>query len=128
MVMSEPTPIAWDKIAIANTDLNERLFESGVRLDYDEDGDTLFLTIGEGGPSISKEAFDDLFIRVDPTTYQIVGCTIVAFASDLLAKNKLIRKMFPGALEALRAAGGTIQWHGRQAERTKPLFDAALVH
>jgi hypothetical protein len=44
-----------------------------------------------------------------------------------MAKNKLMRKIFPSAIEDLKQAGGAIEWKGQQAEKTKPLFDAALA-
>ena len=126
MVAGSPTPISNKHIAMANVDLQERLFKEGVTLVYDEDGDTLLITIGESVAAITKQMVDGIYIRVEPTTYKIVGCTILAFASDLLAKNKLIRKAFPNALETLKASGGTITLVGEKAERTKPLFEGAL--
>ncbi len=126
MVM-EPTQIPWPEIVKANTDLEERLFNLGVRLDYDEHGDTLLLTIGDGGSSISKQAIEGIYIKIAPDDYKIIGCIVIGFATDLLAKNKIIRKMLPDALAVLKASNGVIEWQGHNAERTRPIFEAAMI-
>ena len=127
MVM-KPTEISWEEISKTNTDLQERLSKSGVRLDYDDQGDTLLLTIGKGGPSISKQAIDGIYIKITPVEYKIIGCIVIGFATDLLANNKIIRNMFPDALAILKESDGVVELEGQSAERTKPIFEAALIH
>jgi hypothetical protein len=127
MIKDKPIPIDPDKINKANIDLSERLNRKGIRLTYDEDGDTLFVSIGEPVPAIAKPTVDGIYIQIDPTNYKIVGCTILAFASDFLGKNKLIRKTFPDALDVFRASGGTLELKGKQAEKVKLLFEEALT-
>ena len=124
MVMPEPTTIGWDEVARANVDLEERLFKLGIRLDYDSDGDTLVVTIGAGGPSIAKQALDDVYFMIDPSSHKFVGATILSFADDFLGKNKIIRKLFPGAVEVLSA--GHLERTGSQAKSAKTLFDSAV--
>jgi hypothetical protein len=127
MKIDRPVPIDPEKINKANIDLSERLNLKGVRLTYDEDGDTLFVSIGEPVPSIAKPTIDGIYIQIDPSTYKIVGCTILAFATDFLGKNKLIRKTFPDALDTFKASGGTLELKGRQAEKTRLLFEEAFA-
>jgi len=50
-----------------------------LRMAYDKEGDILDLSLGEPKEAISKEIEDDLFIRVDPETNEIVGISILNF-------------------------------------------------
>jgi hypothetical protein len=126
MLANKPIPIDMTQVVKSNFDLSERLFNDGVSLSYDEDGDTLLITIGEPKNSISKPFFDGIYIQIEPTSYKITGCTILAFMSDFLGKNKLIRKLFPNALEQFRDSEGTVQLFGADAERTRLLFETAI--
>ena len=87
-------------VATANLDLAERLFNEGVHVVY---------------------------ICVHPETLKIVGFTILSFASDLLANNKLIRKAFPDALALLKKNDGVIEWNGPDAQKIKPVFDLVMT-
>ncbi|MBI4310460.1 MAG: hypothetical protein HY681_01655 [Chloroflexi bacterium] len=127
MAIAKPVPVDWEAIARANADLQERLFNEGVHLVYDLDGDTLFVDIGEGGPAITKHLLAGMYVRIDPDTFRILGCTVLAFASEFLAKNKLARKAFPDAMTALKAGGGKVDWKGQEATRVLPLFEGALT-
>lgn len=48
-------------------------------MSYDKDGDILDLSLGEPTEAVSKEIEDDLFIRVDPNTNEVVGISILNF-------------------------------------------------
>ena len=50
-----------------------------LRMAYDKQCDILDLSLGEPREAISKEIEDDLFIRVDPETNEIVGISILNF-------------------------------------------------
>ncbi len=50
-----------------------------LRMAYDKECDILDLSLGEPREAISKEIEDDLFIRVDPETNEIVGISILNF-------------------------------------------------
>ena len=56
-----------------------------TQLFYDTEGDVLYLSIGEPRPAISQEMGDDVLLRIDPESGEIVGLTIlnlsVRFAS-----------------------------------------------
>lgn len=124
---NEPQTLDQDLIARANLDLAERLFKGGVEFVYDEDGDTLFVTIGAGANAITKHVVDGVYARIDPETLKIVGCTLLAFESDLLANNKLLRKLFLDGFQSLRESGDRIVWEGAEAAKTKPLFELVLA-
>jgi len=126
-MVDRPNQLDSERISRANLDLAERLFNEGVHLVYDEDGDTLFLTIGEEQPQINVHVMDGVYFGVHPETLKFVGCTVLAFASDFLANNKLIRKAFPNAMEAFRVNDGVIEWKGQDAQRVKSAFDLVMT-
>ncbi len=47
---------------------------------YDRKGDVLYVSIGRPQAAISKEAGDDVLIRVHPKTDEVVGFTLFNFA------------------------------------------------
>ena len=123
----KPIQLNSEQITKANLDLYERLFNEGVHLVYDEDGDTLFLTIGESQPQVNVHVIEGVYFCVHPETLRIVGFTILSFASDLLANNKLLRKAFPDALTELKKNDGVIEWNGLDAQKIKPVFDLVMT-
>ena len=50
-----------------------------IRMVYDDEGDILDISIGEPEEAISKEVEDDLFIRINPISGEIVGFSILNF-------------------------------------------------
>jgi len=118
-----PDRLDTDAVARANIDLAERLFTEGISVAYDEDGDTLFLTIGEGREAITEQVLDGIYLRIDPYTLKFVGCVIIRFVSDILANNKIGRKLFQESFEQLRRQGDLAQWNGLDAQKIKPLFE-----
>jgi len=52
-----------------------------TNLFYDREGDVLYLSIGEPQEAISKEIGDDILLRVHPSTGEVVGITVLNFAS-----------------------------------------------
>jgi uncharacterized protein YuzE len=44
---------------------------------YDKESDVLYLSIGDPRPAISREIGDDVLLRVDPDTEEVVGLTIL---------------------------------------------------
>ncbi len=123
----KPTQLDLVQVSTANLDLAERLFNEGVHVVYDEDGDSLFLTIGEEQPQINVDVVDGIYLCVHPETLKIVGYTVLSFASDFLANNKIIRMAFPNALQVLKDNNGQIDWRGDDAQRIKPAFDLVLT-
>ena len=118
----------WEEIGRRNIDLGERLTEQGLTTTYDEDGDTLFVTIGQGGDALTEQVFDDIYIRIHPETLKIQGFVILAFEPDFLGENKLIGKSLQGFVEAMRASEGTLSFKGRDAQKAKPYFEAAIAN
>ncbi|MEP0763334.1 MAG: DUF2283 domain-containing protein [Chloroflexota bacterium] len=52
-----------------------------TQLFYDAEGDVLYLSIGEPRPAISQEVGDDVLLRIDPDTGEIVGLTVLNLSS-----------------------------------------------
>ena len=50
-----------------------------IRMVYDDEGDILDISIGEPEEAISKEVEDDLFLRINPISGEIVGFSILNF-------------------------------------------------
>lgn len=100
--MDEVRPLDTTEIRRANFDLAERIEVEEVTLDYNPEADVLSITIGEPRPAVTEPLFDDIMYRVDPDTLKIVGVEIVAFFSDFVRRNKLVRKLLRNYLEELR--------------------------
>lgn len=127
MTTTLPRQIGWDAINRVNVDIGDRLCEEGISIIYDEDGDTLLITIGEPRSAIAKQLVDCIYLRVDPVTLKYVGCDIVGLVSDLFANNRVIHKLFQETLEGLRRSNWQAEFRGVEARKVLPFFDLAFV-
>jgi len=50
-----------------------------MKIFYDRKGDILYISIGSPREAISRETGNDILIRIDPITEEIVGFTILNF-------------------------------------------------
>ena len=50
-----------------------------IRMGYDDEGDILDISIGEPEEAVSKEVEDDLFLRINPISGEIVGFSMLNF-------------------------------------------------
>jgi uncharacterized protein YuzE len=48
-----------------------------MQLAYDREADVFYLSIGEPRPAISRELGDDVLLRVDPNTGEVIGLTVL---------------------------------------------------
>ena len=126
MMNDRPVELDYKAVALANGDLSERLSGEGVSITYDDDGDTILIDIGEGGEAIADHFVNGMYVRIHPVTLKIVGCTVVGFVTDILAHNKLMRTLFEEDFQRLIEQGGKREWTGIEAQRTSPIFEAAL--
>lgn len=53
--------------------------EKFMNIFYDRRGDVLYISIGSPQEAISREVGDDILIRIDPKTEEVVGFTILNF-------------------------------------------------
>ena len=122
----KPNELDMDLVARNNMDLTKRLFSEGVTIAYDEDGDTLFITIGNPNDAITEQIVDGLFYRINPETLKVIGCIIIGFESDVLMHNKLLNNLFRDGFEQLRKQGDLVKWEGLQAQKVKPIFEISV--
>jgi uncharacterized protein YuzE len=51
--------------------------EQLMQLTYDRESDVLYLSIGDPRPAISREIGDDVLLRIDAQTGEVVGMTVL---------------------------------------------------
>jgi len=51
-----------------------------MNLFYDKKGDVLYISIGSPQKAVSQEMEDDILLRLDTETHEVVGLTVLNFA------------------------------------------------
>jgi len=123
----EPQPLDMRQVAMLNNDLLQRLTDEGVTFTYDEDGDSLFLTIGPGVAALTEHIVYGIYVRIEPESLRIVGIDILQFKNRFLVNNELFKVMFEEDFNRMRSQGGIAVIEGENAKRLYPLFDAMLA-
>ena len=82
-----------DKLMEANRDYLDRIERKGLQAVYDARLDTLFIEIGGPEEALSEHLVDNIMLRINPDTLQVVGLEILDFLSDFLPNNRLIGDM-----------------------------------
>lgn len=59
---------------------------------YDATLDTLFIEIGGPQEALSEHVIDNVMVRVDPETLEVVGLEILDFLDDFVPSNRLVRE------------------------------------
>ena len=62
--------------------------EGKINFFFDEEGDILDITVGKPRKAVTKELKNDIAIRCDPATGEIVGIVILNFRKRFEGKNK----------------------------------------
>jgi uncharacterized protein YuzE len=62
--------------------------EGKINFFFDEEGDVLDITIGKPKKGVAKELKNDIAIRCDPETGEIVGIVILNFKKRFKQKKK----------------------------------------
>ncbi len=62
--------------------------EGKINFFFDEEGDVLDISIGKPRKAVAKELKNDIAIRVDPESGEIVGITILNFMKRFKLKKK----------------------------------------
>lgn len=52
-----------------------------MQLFYDDEGDVLYLSVGDPRPAVSEELGDDVLLRHDIETGEVVGLTVLNFSA-----------------------------------------------
>jgi uncharacterized protein YuzE len=55
--------------------------EKVIQMSYNKDMDILYLSVGDPRPAISEELGDDVLLRLDIETGEVVGLTVLNFSS-----------------------------------------------
>jgi len=82
-----------DRLIEANRDYLERIERDGLRAVYDSTLDMLFIEIGGPKEGLSEHLADNVMLRIDPDTLQIIGLEILDFLADFLPHNRLFKEM-----------------------------------
>ncbi len=61
--------------------------EGRINFFFDEEGDVLDITIGKPKKAVTKELKDDIAVRCDPVTGEIVGIVILNFRKRFEGKK-----------------------------------------
>jgi len=57
-----------------------------MQLAYDREADVLYLSIGEPRPAVSREVGDDVLLRIDPQTGEVVGLTVLNLSTRSISE------------------------------------------
>lgn len=121
-----PEPLDMKVVARANADLISKLDEHEVTVAYDEDADTMWITIGDPVPCLSEQVTDDFYIDIEPESLRIVGVTITQFVNRWMKNNEFVREEFGEKFARMRAGGGVAVVKGEEARNFAPLIAAAV--
>jgi len=73
--------------------------EKTIMFFYDKDNDVMDISIGKPKVAISEEADDDIIVRTDPHSREIVGFMIINFTNVFL--KRFVAKEKPHRVDAL---------------------------
>jgi hypothetical protein len=79
------------KFKDANRDYIARIEREGLFAIYDATLDTLFLEIGGPKEALTEHVWDNVMVRIDPDTLEVVGLEILDFLEDFVPNNRLVR-------------------------------------
>ena len=82
-----------DKVLEANRDYINRMERDGVRAVYDSKLDSLFIEIGGPKEALNEHLVDNIMLRIEPESLEVVGMEILDFFSDFLPHNRLVQAM-----------------------------------
>ena len=82
-----------DKVLEANWDYIDRMERDGVRAVYDSKLDSLFIEIGGPKEALNEHLVDNIMLRIEPESLEVVGMEILDFFSDFLPNNRLVQAM-----------------------------------
>ena len=116
-----------DKLLEANKDYLDRIERDGVNLVYDATLDTLFIEFGGPKAALSEHIVDNIMLRIEPDTLQIVGCEILDFFSDFVPNNRLFRQMISD-LELQEGKDSTVTLMEPQYKALRDMIEAAIPH
>ena len=116
-----------DKLSAANKDLIDRIEREGADLVYDATLDTLFIEFGDPKEALSEHVVDNIMLRIEPETLQIVGCEILDFFSDFVPNHRLVWEMI-GNLGLQQGKDSTVTLMEPRYKALRDMIEAAIPH
>jgi hypothetical protein len=116
-----------DKLSAANKDLIDRIEREGAELVYDATLDTLFIEFGGPKEALSEHVVDNIMLRIEPETLEIVGCEILDFFSDFVPNHRLFREMISD-LGLQEGKDSTVTLMEPQYKALRDMIEAAIPH
>lgn len=95
--MTELKKIDSEEFLAANRDYINRIEKDGVQVIYDSTLDTLFVEFGGPKRAITEHLLDNILLRIDPITLEVVGCEVLDFLEDFVPGNRLVASMVEDA-------------------------------
>lgn len=74
------------RLRVENNDFFTGQRQMTLDLDYDEQGDVMYIAFDAPRPAVSVSIDSGMIVRYNPTTFQIVGFTITSFKGYFLAR------------------------------------------
>ena len=65
--------------------------KKGFYLNYDQENDILNVSFGSARRAISFEREPEVYFRVDPKSYELVGLTVLGFKQNFLSQKQEVR-------------------------------------
>jgi len=116
-----------DKLSAANKDLIDRIAHEGADLVYDAALDTLFIEFGGPKEALSEHVVDNIMLRIEPETLQIVGCEILDFFSDFVPNHRLVWEMISD-LGLQEGKDSTVTLMEPRYKALRDMIEAAIPH
>lgn len=91
-----PLEIDSEGFKKANCDYVDRIERDGMDVVYDATLDTLFIEVGGPQQALSEHLVDNIMIRIDPGTLEVVGAEILDFLDDFVPSNRIVREAVGG--------------------------------
>ena len=107
--MDEEMKALQRKIKEANPSWHERVRTELNDIQYDNDADILYVAYGEPTEAFSwliGDPDDNVYLRVDTETYQIVGIDIMGFRRNFLSRHQDGKEVFAPLFQMF----GTSDW------------------
>jgi hypothetical protein len=73
----------------SNRDLVDRMTQQGLFVLYDDQLNTLFVDVGPHRDGVLEPLADNMSVRVDPSSLELLGYEVADFRDDFLPNNML---------------------------------------
>lgn len=64
--------------------------KKGFFLNYDKENDILNISFGPAKEAISFELEPEVYLRIDPKTYELLGLTVLGFKQSFLSQKQKV--------------------------------------